>query len=115
MLSMNPDMQFRTSPVFSTSFAISMNLDLPMWNDERVRRALSLGSRSRLGSLGKIAATPDWQFFWDEEPTTQLGALGQWWRFAPDEARALLDAAGVSDFSFDLLYYLARAGRAPSS
>ena len=93
-----------------------MNLDLPMWNDERLRRALSLAvdrdaiSKVIYGSFGKIAATPDWQFFWDEEPTADSGTFGPWWRFAPDEARSLLDAAGVPDFSFDLLYYLGYGG-----
>jgi len=116
VLSSNPDMQYKTTPVFNSTFALSMNLDLPMWRDERIRRALSLAvDRDAIknvvyGSLGKIAATPDWQFFWDEEPTEESGRFGQWWRHAPDEARALLDAAGAGDFAFDLLYYLGYGG-----
>jgi peptide/nickel transport system substrate-binding protein len=110
VLSTNPDTQYRTSPIFGGGFVIAMNLDLPKWADERVRRALSLAvDRETIknviyGALGRVAALPDWQFFWDEEPTQESGRLGNWWRYEPDEARALLAAAGVSDFSFDLLY-----------
>jgi peptide/nickel transport system substrate-binding protein len=111
LLSTNPDAQHYSSPSFNSTFSIALNNELPMWADVRVRRAVSLAvDRPTLaqliyGPLGGSRATPDWRFFWDEEPTPESGRLGNWWRYAPDEARQLLRAAGQENFSFQMIYY----------
>lgn len=112
LISTNPDIQYSTSPGFSATFSIAFNNRLPMWQDVRVRRAVALAvdrvtlSTVVYGSFGvPHRATPDWRFFWDEEPTPESGKLGPWWRYNPTESRQLLQAAGQENFGFEMIYY----------
>ena len=95
----------------STSLTIAFNNDLPMWKDERVRRAISLTvdrptlTKLVYGALGKAVPVPDWRFFWDEEPTAESGRLGKWWKTDIAQAKQLLQAAGQENFAFEMVYY----------
>ena len=55
--------------------------------------------------VGVVLPQMDWRYFWDDAPQLGDEVLGNWWRFDPDEARKLLDAAGASDIAFDLMFY----------
>jgi len=107
----NPNIQYITSPVISATFAIAFNNELPLWKDERIRRAVSLSvDRTTLTtlvykSLGKSVPVPDWRFFWDQEPTFESGRLGKWWKTDIAQAKQLLQAAGQENFSFEMVYY----------
>ncbi len=111
LLETNPDIQYYASPVFTGTFSIAFNNELPMWSDERIRRAISLSvDRETLGGViyGKLAnSVPvmDWRFFWDEQPTVESGHLGNWWRTDINEAKQLLNAAGQENFGFEMQYY----------
>jgi ABC-type transport system substrate-binding protein len=111
LLSTNPDVQFYASPIFSGTFSIAFNNELPLWSDERIRRAISLSvNRDVLGAViyGKLANSvpiTDWRFFWKDEPTTDNGNLGKWWRTDVNEAKQLLSAAGQPNFGFEMQYY----------
>lgn len=111
LLKTNPDIQYYASPIFTGTFSIAFNNELPLWSDERIRRAISLAvDRDTLGSVvyGSLAnSVPvlDWRFFWDEQPTAESGNLGNWWRTDINEAKQLLSAAGQPNFSFEMQYY----------
>jgi peptide/nickel transport system substrate-binding protein len=111
VLDTNPDVQYYSSPLFNTTFAISFNNELPMWSDVRIRRAIALAvDRPTLaqviyGAFGRVLAVPDWRFFFDEEPTAESGELGPWWRYNVAEAKQLLSAAGQENFAFEMIYY----------
>ncbi len=84
-----------------------INMANPHWQDERVRRAMLLAlDRERYSAVvtegyGVSLRTPPWPFIFDKMPT---GAeAGPYQRFAPDEARKLLAAAGMTNFSFEYL------------
>ncbi|MEZ4554462.1 MAG: ABC transporter substrate-binding protein [Dehalococcoidia bacterium] len=111
LLSTNPDAQYYASPLFGGTFSIAFNNELPLWADERLRRAVSLGvDRDTLSTLiygpfGRVIPVVDYRFFWDEEPTVESGRLGKWWRYDPAEAKQLLSAAGQENFGFEMIYY----------
>ena len=111
ILDTNPDTQYFSYPLFASTFAINFNMDLPRWEDVRIRRALSLAyDREEMldiiySGAGVILPQMDWRFFWEDEPTPESGVLGKWWRYDPAEAKKLLDAAGASDLEFDMMYY----------
>ena len=111
LLGTNPDAQFFSTPIFASTFALNFNLDLPKWQDERIRRGLSLAyDREELldiiySGAGIVLPQMDWRFFWEEEPSPDTGVLGNWWRYDPDEAKKLLAAAGEEELEFDLVYF----------
>ena len=111
ILDTNPDTQYFGNPLFSSTLALTFNMDLPRWEDVRIRRALSLAyDRDEMldiiySGAGVILPQMDWRFFWEEEPTPESGVLGNWWRYDPAEAKKLLDAAGASDLEFEMMYY----------
>jgi peptide/nickel transport system substrate-binding protein len=111
ILGTNPDSQYFGQPLFASTFALNFNMDLARWQDERVRRALSLAyDREELldiiyDGVGVVLPQMDWRYFWDEAPQLGDEVLGNWWRYDPDEAKKLLDAAGASDIAFDLMFY----------
>jgi ABC-type transport system substrate-binding protein len=86
-----------------------MNLQNPKFADVRVRRALSLGiNREAIMNLvypglGKVLPMFPWIFLFDSEPTVEQ--MGDWTRYAPDEARQLLSAAGAEGMSLANTYY----------
>ena len=57
-----------------------------------------------LPGIGASLPSIPWIYLYDEAPTAESGALGEWWRYAPDEARQLLEAAGASDLTMEVLY-----------
>ncbi len=93
------------------STAFTMNLANPKFQDERVRRALSLGIDRPSAiqiiyeGLGRVGDTIPWTFIFDEEPTVESGLLGNWVRYDPKEAKQLLDAAGASNLSINNTYF----------
>ena len=106
----NPDIQVNLAPLtFNSTFGL--NLTLEKYRDERVRRAISLAiNRPEIleivyDDLGKAVNVIPWPYLFDEEPTTESGAFGNWTRHAPDEAKKLLDAAGVGSLDIDNSYY----------
>ena len=111
ILDTNPDTQYFANPLFVGGLALTFNMDLPRWEDVRIRRALSLAyDREEMldiiySGAGVVLPQMDWRFFWEEEPTAESGVLGNWWRYDPDEAKKLLDAAGASDLEFEMMYY----------
>ena len=111
ILETNPDTQYFSAPIFASTFALNFNMDLPQWQDERIRRGISLAyDREELldviySGAGIVLPQMDWRFFWEDEPTAENGTLGNWWRYAPEEAKKLLAAAGAEELEFDLIYY----------
>ena len=107
----NPDVQINLTPVTYNVFTIAMNLTLPKYADERVRRAISLALDRDLmidvvmDGLGKKLSAIPWPFLNDELPSVESGALGNWMRYAPDEAAKLLQAAGAEGLSAENIYY----------
>ncbi len=109
VLKTNPDVQVQLTPLVSNTFALALNLSLPKYSDERVRQAISLAiDRPTMinilaEGLGKSLPTTPWDLLFDKEPS---GAeLGRWWRYAPDESKQLLRAAGVDGLKINSTYY----------
>ena len=107
----NPDVQVNMLPK-TVVRAFAMNLSLPKYQDERVRRAVSLAiDRQQMidiiwGGLGKQVGVLPWSYLFDEEPAPDSKLLGNWHRFAPEEAKQLLDAAGYGDgLEMDNIFY----------
>jgi peptide/nickel transport system substrate-binding protein len=76
-----------------------------------VRRAISLAiNRPAIiqivyEGLGRTGTTIPWTFIFDEEPAPDSGALGQWVRYDPNEAKQLLAAAGASNLTMNNIYF----------
>ena len=111
LLGTNPDIQINMGPV-TQSWTFGMNLSNPKFQDERVRRAITLAIDKELirdvvfDNLAKSLHQQPWTYVWDEEPSAENGLLGEWNpRYAPDEARKMLEAAGSDGLSFDSIHY----------
>ncbi len=106
----NPDVNisWSASTTIGGSLFAHINMKNPKWQDERVRQAmLLLHDRERMVQvlfggygIGAVRTLP-WIFLFDQRPTQ--AELGPYERYAPDEAKKLLAAAGVENFSFELL------------
>jgi peptide/nickel transport system substrate-binding protein len=112
LLDSNPGLQVNMVPqTYVTTIAPALNLRNPKYADVRVRRALSLAiDRDAMmkviwGGLARALPIIPWIFVFDEEPTAASGKLGNWVRYAPDEAKQLLQAAGAENLSIDAPYY----------
>ena len=110
LLDSNPDTQVNLNALTNgTGFA--MNLSGEKYADERVRRAISLSIDRPLllqllyQGLGQVLHAIPWLFVWDEQPTIENGMLGQWTRFAPDEAKKLLTAAGAENLEMTNIFF----------
>ncbi|MBX7111008.1 MAG: ABC transporter substrate-binding protein [Dehalococcoidia bacterium] len=107
----NPDIQINMVPLTYMTFTLAMNLTDPKYQDERVRRALSMAiNRQQLvqflgEGLGKALNIIPWTYVLDKEPTIESGALGKWMKYAPDESKALLAAAGADKLQMKQIYY----------
>jgi ABC-type transport system substrate-binding protein len=107
----NPDIQVNMIPLTYITFTIGMNLSDPKYQDERVRRAISLAiNRQEIidlvsEKLGKSLHVIPWTFVFDEEPTIESGQFGKWMRYAPDEAKQLLQAAGQQALTMNNIFY----------
>ena len=111
ILETNPDTQYFTGPLQTSTTALTFNMDLPRWQDVRIRRAISLAvDREELldiifSGLGVVMPQMDWRYFFDESPADNPALLGNYWRHAPDESKKLLEAAGATDLEFDIVFY----------
>ena len=111
ILKTNPDVQVNLTVVTYNSTTFALNLTLPKYADERVRRALSLALDRGLmielifDGIGKIFHVIPWIYLWDDVPTQESGRLGQWLRYDPAEAMKLLAAAGAENLELDNMYY----------
>jgi peptide/nickel transport system substrate-binding protein len=111
LLDTNPNMQVYMVPLTYVTFTFALNLNNPKYKDERVRRALSLAlDRPQLvqivnEGLGKSINIIPWTYVLDEEPTIESGDLGKWMKYDPNEAKALLSAAGAENLEVNQSYY----------
>ena len=107
----NPDVQVNLTVVTYNSTTFALNLTLPKYEDERVRRGLSLALDRELmielifDGIGKIFHVIPWIYLWDDVPTQESGRLGNWLRFDPAEAQKLLAAAGAENLEMNNMYY----------
>ena len=86
---------------------VYMRTDKPPFNDKRVRQALSMGINRKAirDALAKGEGQPDQIVYvgykdW-ARPVKDLGPAAKYWDHNPAEARQLLQAAGVSNLTFD--------------
>jgi ABC-type transport system substrate-binding protein len=106
----NPDSicQVTTPPPSFQPF-IALRLDKDPFKDPRVRQGLSLliDRDSIIKELGYgmcgYGYGQDWTYFGNEWPWTSE-QLGDYMKYDPKKGKSLLEAAGVSDASFDFLY-----------
>ena len=113
VLKTNPGTQvaqnFRAKSIFTMAF----NTKIPKWQDVRVRQALHLAvDRDEINELlydglSETLPTIPWNHVFDQKPTAESGDLGRWWRYDPDEAKKLLQAAGAENLEIDFLIYRA--------
>jgi peptide/nickel transport system substrate-binding protein len=111
LLKTNPETKIQIIPARTPTFSIKLNLRHPKFQDERIRQAMMLAlDRDRIVQTlfeGYGVTVPGilWSTVLDEEPKAGDPALGKWWRYAPDEAKQLLQAAGAERFEFNMPYY----------
>ena len=111
ILETNPDIQINLTPVTHNGATLGLNLTLAKYQDERVRRAISLAiNRPEIidivtDGLAKGLAVIPWTYLLDEEPTIESGVLGNWLRHDLDEAKKLLQAAGAEGLEMNNSYY----------
>lgn len=105
----NPDSVTQVlTPAPSAQPYVAMRLDQPPFNDKRFRQALSLlVDRQALvdnlaQGMGGRGYGQDWTYFGREWPWEE-SELGQWNKYDPDEAKKLLDAAGIDEVNLDFL------------
>jgi peptide/nickel transport system substrate-binding protein len=83
----------------------------PRWQDIRIRRAVSLAIDRRgistlvFEGIGQTVSLLPWRFVHDTPPTIESGKFGNWARYAPEEAKQLLQAAGQEGLTIDARYY----------
>jgi peptide/nickel transport system substrate-binding protein len=101
--------QVQMSRVTAAGFGFLMNTANPKFQDERVRRALSLGmNRDDVIKIvyegyGRTHGLVPWVFVFKEEPRGDQ--LGKWMKYDPAQAKQLLDAAGAKDLAIDEVHY----------
>ena len=112
LLETNPDVKATWSPTVNSGTQIAFNMKtVSTYQDERVRRALSVGLDRQFmidiayEGYGAQVSTLPWFFLFDEAPTPESGRLGEWWGYRPDEAKKLLQAAGAENLSFEMIYH----------
>ncbi len=103
-----PDVQVNLGAQSNGIQPFGMNVSNPKFQDERVRRALSLAiDRKSLvtllyqGIAKELIALLPWNYVFDQEPTE----LGPWVKFDLAESKKLLQAAGQGNFSFNYVYF----------
>ena len=107
----NPGTQVAQSFRAKSIFGMVFNTKIPKWQDVRVRQALHLAlDRDEINELlydGLSETLPiiPWNHVFDQKPTAESGDLGRWWRYDPDEAKKLLQAAGAENLEIDFLIY----------
>ena len=109
LLTTNPDVQINHTPLVNQTTPFGMNLANPVFQDERVRRAIRLAIDAEAiadvvyPGIGKVLPMHPWPLVMDAEPTAD--ERGRWDRFDPEEAKQLLAAAGQADLSFTNRYF----------
>lgn len=105
----NPDVQMgMTSPV-NTTFTVAFNLDLPKYQDDRVRQALALSINHPMiiqiiyEQLGTAIPSMPWPYVFDSPPTPEQ--LGRFMQPNAEEAKKLLAAAGADGLQINANYY----------
>ncbi|MGE0229050.1 MAG: ABC transporter substrate-binding protein [Dehalococcoidia bacterium] len=108
----NPDVQVTSLASSAASGPQPMfNHQVTKWQDVRVRRAVSLAtdresiSRLVFEGIGQTVSLLPWRFVHDTAPTIESGKFGNWTRYAPDEAKKLLSAAGQESLTIDARYF----------
>ncbi len=107
----NPGVQVGQSAWTKSIFGMVFNQKEEKWQDVRVRQALHLGiDRDEINVLlydGISDTLPiiPWNHVFDEKPSADRGELGPWWRYDPDEAMKLLQAAGAEGLEIDFLIF----------
>jgi peptide/nickel transport system substrate-binding protein len=109
----NPDVNIYMSGGTAGGYGFGMNLRHPKFQDERVRRAISLANNHESSialiyeNLGVAAPDQPWTFLFDERPDFRQGELGEWVKPSGDPAQAkqLLEAAGVPNLTINAIYY----------
>jgi peptide/nickel transport system substrate-binding protein len=108
----NPDIQVTTLISSNSARCWPMfNHQNPKWQDVRVRRAIGLAIDQKVISnvlyegIGRTLSILPWFYVHDSVPTIESGNLGNWVRYAPDEARQLLQAAGRDGMEVEALYH----------
>ena len=111
VLKSNPGTQISANRYLKSTFGMVFNQKIPKWQDVRVRQALHLAlDRDEINELlydGISNTLPiiPWNHVFDQQPTPESGNLGRWWRYDPDEAKKLLQAAGAENLEIDYLIY----------
>ena len=111
VLATNPGTQIIRNARTKSIFGMVFNQKIPKWQDVRVRRAIHLAlDRDEINTLlydGLSETLPiiPWNHVFDVLPTAESGELGRWWRYDPDEAMKLLQAAGAEELEVDFLIY----------
>lgn len=103
-----PDVQINNTPLVNGILPFGMNVSNPKFQDERIRRALSLviDRKSLLTLLyqgvgQELIHILPWNYVFDEQPKD----LGQWVKYDVAQAKQLLAAAGQENFTFNYVYY----------
>ncbi len=103
-----PDVQINHGAQVNGILPFGMNVSNPKFQDERIRRALSLAidrkSVSTLlyqGVAQELIHILPWNYVFDKQPTE----LGPWVKYDPAQAKQLLAAAGQENFSFNYAYF----------
>lgn len=107
----NPDVQVLMYGGTAGGYGLGLNLQHPKFQDERVRQAISLAMDHETTiaiiyeGLGFSLPNTPWAYLYDSPPT--LNELGPWVtpQGNPEEARKLLEAAGVEDLDITAIYY----------
>ena len=112
----NPDIQINLLPTTSNGITVGLNHTLEKYKDVRIRRALTMAMDRQemldiiFDGIGKALHVIPWPFLFDQEVTLGSPELGQWFRYAPDEAKKLLAAAGAENLEVNNSYYAYTSG-----
>ena len=112
----NPDIQVNLLPTTSNGITVGLNHTLEKYKDVRIRRALTMAMDRQemldiiFDGIGKALHVIPWPFLFDQEITLGSPELGQWFRYAPEEAKKLLAAAGAENLEVNNSYYAYTSG-----
>ena len=112
----NPDIQINLLPTTSNGITVGLNHTLEKYKDVRIRRALTMAMDRQemldiiFDGVGKALHVIPWPFLFDQEVTLGSPELGQWFRYAPEEAKKLLAAAGAENLEVNNSYYAYTSG-----
>ena len=107
----NPDIQANATKPVNATFSMSFNLNNPKYQDDRVRRAVSLTmDRKEIinvvhTGIGVALPVMPWTFVLDQQPSEESGLMGKWFRTDVAEARSLLQAAGAENLELPMISY----------